>query len=91
MPDPVVTVWRNKIPHPCALFYWGRKWRFISGRPRRLANLRRMRCWTAHAPIIGGETLSITTTGLLGWHSFECYHADGRPLKVTGPAEMPDA
>lgn len=23
MPEPVVTVWRNKIPHRCALTYWG--------------------------------------------------------------------
>lgn len=78
MPDPTVTVWRNHIPHRCTLFYWGRKWRFLDGRPRRVHH------WTVHA---GGETLTIRADG---WHMFECYHADGQPLEVDGRADVPD-
>lgn len=91
MPEPVVTVWRNKIPHPCTLLHWGRKWRFIDGRPRRLVNLRRMNVWTAHAPVIGGETVVVDARGIPGWQWIRCYHADGSPIVLTGLAEVPDA
>ncbi len=91
MPELIVTVWRNLIPHTCSLLYWGRKWRFIDGRPRRLANLRRMNVWTAHAPIVGGETLVVEVRGIPGWQSIRCYDADGRAIVLTGPAEVPGA
>lgn len=90
MPEPIVTVWRNRIPHPCSLLYWGRRWKFIGGRPRRLANLRRMHVWSAHAPVIGGERLVIDTRHLQGWHSFHCYHDDGSPVVIVGCAEHLD-
>lgn len=89
MNEPIVDLWRNKIPHRCTLLYWGRKLRFIAGRPRRLVNLRWMHVWTAHAPIVGGETIAIDTRRLGSWHSFKCYHADGRPIVISGPAEVP--
>ncbi|BDY33185.1 hypothetical protein [Mycolicibacterium mageritense] len=86
MPDPVVTVWRNKFPHPCTLMYWGRKWGIHKRR------LRRIHLWTVHSPVIGGETLVINTRMCAGrFHQFDCFHADGSPLNVTGPAEMPNA
>lgn len=94
MPDPIVTVWRNKIPHECRLMYWGRKWKIHE------RHVRRIHLWTAHSPVIGGDTLVIDTRKSPGTHSFEspdprrypmpdvaeialrCYHADGQPLTV---------
>lgn len=90
MSEPVVTVWRNRIPYRCALTYWGRRWKFRSDTEyRRLIHLRRMHTWTAHAPINDGETLVIQLDGCKGWHNFECYQADGKPITITGPTEVP--
>jgi hypothetical protein len=86
MNDPVVTVWRNRIPYRCTLTYWGRKWETRPGVNKRLVNLRRMHQWVVHAPINGGEVLNLDTRDTPGWHIFECYHADGSPLVLNGPA-----
>lgn len=88
MPEPVVTVWRNLIPHTCALLYWGRKWRIHKGRPRRV------QVWSAHSPVIGGEKLVIDTRPMEdpnGVCLFRCYHEDGSPIIVTRRSELPDA
>ncbi len=78
--EPVVTVWRNQIPHTCTLTYWGRKWQFKPAPVKRLIHLRRMHMWVVHAPVSGGEVLNLDTADSPGWHSFECYHADGSPM-----------
>lgn len=87
MPDPIVTVWRNLIPHQCSLLYWGRKWRIHNGRPRLV------QVWSAHSPVIGGETLVIDTRHLdrNARYLFRAYHEDGSPIIVTSRTEVPDA
>lgn len=87
MPEPIVTVWRNKIPHQCSLLYWGQKWRIYKRRPRRV------KVWSAHAPVNGGETLVIDTRHIpgKGANLLHCFHADGSPIVVVGPAAVPDA
>lgn len=95
--DPVVTVWRNRIPHPCTLTYWGCKWRFRDDTTyRRLIDLRRMHMWVVHAPIDGGETIIFETSHRRHlhrrrrcWDNFECYNADGSQLILLGKADAP--
>lgn len=88
--EPVITVWRNKIPHQCTLIYWGRKWRFRNDTPyKRLIHLRRMHIWTVHSPVTGGETIVTKCPEGSGWHMFTCYHADGSPLTFGEPTEVP--
>lgn len=85
--DPVVTVWRNRIPRRCTLMYWGRKWGLHKG------GIHRINLWTVHAPVNGGETLTFDTRHMKRGtvHRFECYQLDGSPIRITGPAEAPDA
>ena len=73
---PVVTVWRNKIPHPCVVIYWGRRWK-ITGRGFG-KRLRWLPIWSAHSPIHGPERLCIDRHGV--WSGIAMYHLDGSPL-----------
>ena len=89
--DPVVTVWRNRIPYICTLTYWGRKWRF---RNDRRLQLRRMHMWTVHAPVDDGEVISFDSRHRARghwncWDNFECYNADGTPLIIGDKADDP--
>ncbi|SLF39715.1 hypothetical protein [Mycobacteroides abscessus] len=88
-PEPLVVVWRNRIPHRCALIYWGRAWKFTD-REHRLINLRRMHVWSAHSPVIGGEVVAIRTPKTRGCHRISHYQADGRPFMLGTPNHDPE-
>lgn len=87
--EPLVVVWRNRVPHRCALIYWGRAWKF-TGRIHRLSNLRRMHIWSAHSPVIGGEVVSTRTPKAKGWHKIFVYQDDGRPVPLGSPSDNPE-
>lgn len=92
--EPVVTVWRNKIPHGCTLIYGGRKWIFSPGNSRVFARNkrwipRRVHVWSAHAPIDGAETVAVENTE--GWHEISHYHADGSMMILGDDTEVPGA
>lgn len=87
--EPLVVVWRNRIPHRCTLIYWGRKWRFTD-REHRLISLRRMHIWSAHSPVIGGDVVAIRTRPHSGWWRISHYQADGKPLMVGAPNDNPE-
>ncbi|AMT72063.1 hypothetical protein [Mycobacteroides immunogenum] len=80
-PEPLVVVWRNRIPHRCALIYWGRRWTSI-GRMCRL-----MPTWSAHAPVNGAEYTCIRRNG---WSAIAMYNADGSPLMFGAKTNDPE-
>lgn len=88
-PEPLVVVWRNRIPHRCSLIYWGRKWQYTD-REHRLINLRRTHVWSAHSPAIGGDVVAIRAPKTKGWHHISVYQADGHPVSLGAPSDNPE-
>ncbi|MCG7592427.1 hypothetical protein [Mycobacterium sp. PSTR-4-N] len=87
--EPVVTIWRNQIPHRAILMYWGiRLRRGTHGSPwHRLLKTRPRHIWTIHSPVLGGETLTIDTRGVEArWHNFQIFDEDGSRMVICGPA-----
>jgi hypothetical protein len=86
---PPLTVWRDKLPYPCTMTYWGRRWTCN----RQWPFLHRCHAWTAHAPIHGPEQVQYRGGNVGGKHLVTWVAADGSYLPLAGnrrSAEHPD-
>lgn len=73
--EPVVTVWRNRIPYPTYLVYGG--WRFTWCRDHWWPIRVRHR-WSAFASIDDGDYVNIRTDA--GHHTIWHFNADGTKM-----------
>lgn len=87
---PVVTVWRDRLPYPCAMTHWGRRWTFNW---RYWPFLHHCHVWTAHATIHGPEQIEYRGGGDRGKHLVTWVAADGSFLHTLDnprPTLLPD-